>query len=111
MGNRSSSAATNRPPAPMQTEGVERFELRHPGTCSGMFWRKDPRPDQLKCKQKGNKDWPRNGSILEGMVHELPDMKWLQVVQWKQAGSSTWITGCEGLWMQFEQGGLLLHKQ
>eukprot|EP00957_Ditylum_brightwellii_P028486 2150811-Ditylum_brightwellii.AAC.1 len=45
-------------------ENLESYKLRHPGTCSGMFWRKDPRPDASSRKQKGGEDWPRNGSIL-----------------------------------------------
>lgn len=37
-------------------------------------------------------------------------MDWLEVFEWKQDGSSTWEKDCTGIWMPFEQGGLLLHK-
>ena len=90
---------------------VETYKLQHPGTCSGMFWRGDPRPNAVKVKQIGNDSWPRNGSLLKGTVHELPDMKWLEVTSWKQVNSDKWIDNCQGIWMQFDQGGLLLFKQ
>ena len=90
---------------------LETYKLQHPGGCSGMFWRGDPRPNATKGKQVGNAQWPRNGSLLKGTVHELPDMKWLEVDSWKQANSNDWVTDCQGLWMQFDQGGLLLFKQ
>ena len=51
---------------------------------------------------------------LTGVVHELPGTsegpRWLEVAEWQQAGASTKIAGA-GLWMPFEQHGLLLHKQ
>eukprot|EP00053_Salpingoeca_punica_P002867 m.39924 g.39924 ORF g.39924 m.39924 type:complete len:97 (+) comp11823_c0_seq1:52-342(+) len=85
------------------------FKLQHPGTCTGMFWRTDPRPGQTPVSQLGGADWPRNGSLLHGYVHTLPDMKWLQVTKWRPVGTAVWIVG-QGLWMPFEQGGLLLHE-
>ena len=75
-----------------------------------MFWRDDPRKDVTRVPQVGGNDWPRNGAILNGQVHQLPNMKHLQVDSWKQAKSKEWIINCQGLWMPFEQGGLLLHK-
>ena len=84
------------------------FKLQHPGKCTGMFWRSNP--DGSKGTQKGGEDWPRNGSVLTGTVHERSDMKWLEVSEWTPAGASTAIKGCEGLWMPFEQGGPLLHQ-
>jgi hypothetical protein len=96
---------------PEQQPGMETFLLKHPGSCSGMFWRDDPHPSK-KGPKSGGDNWPRNGSLLMGNVHtDLPDMKWLEVDAWKPAGKSQWITQCQGLWMPFEQGGLLLHKQ
>jgi hypothetical protein len=85
------------------------FVLRHPGTCTGMFWR--PNPDNAKEKQVGGTDWPRNGAVLTGLVHSLKkdNMDWLQVTSWKQSGSED-VVKAEGLWMPFEQGGLLLHE-
>jgi len=73
-----------------------------------MFWRSNP--DNADESQSGNSEWPRNGSLLTGAVHERQDMKWLEVSQWKQAGKDEWISKCTGIWMPFEQGGLLLHS-
>eukprot|EP01115_Flamella_aegyptia_P014115 TRINITY_DN784_c0_g1_i3.p1 TRINITY_DN784_c0_g1~~TRINITY_DN784_c0_g1_i3.p1 ORF type:complete len:93 (-),score=27.73 TRINITY_DN784_c0_g1_i3:174-452(-) len=89
----------------------ETFVLQHPGSCSGMFWRKDPRG--VDSIQKGGNDWPRNKSLLEGHTHKnlSDDMDWLEVTRWKQAGSEEWVEDCQNLFMPFEQGGLLLHKQ
>jgi len=84
------------------------FKLQHPGTCTGMFWRNNPDGQE---KQLGGDDWPRNGSLLKGIVHTRPDMRWLQVSAWKPAETNDWIHGCKGLWMPFEQGGLLLHEE
>jgi hypothetical protein len=46
-----------------------------------MYWRKDP----MKGKNSfaGPPDWPRNGALLKGVVHELPSkpensLKWLE---------------------------------
>ena len=33
-----------------------------------MFWRPDPRGEE--GKQEGNKEWPRNGSLLTGTQFE-----------------------------------------
>eukprot|EP00054_Salpingoeca_dolichothecata_P023414 m.156110 g.156110 ORF g.156110 m.156110 type:complete len:118 (-) comp24676_c0_seq5:733-1086(-) len=93
-------------PKPTMTET---FTLQHPGTCTGMFWRKNP--DNDGEKQQGGDDWPRNGSLLTGTVHQKSDMKWLEVSKWQPAGTSKWIEDCKGLWMPFEQNGLLLHKK
>eukprot|EP00047_Mylnosiga_fluctuans_P017151 m.59201 g.59201 ORF g.59201 m.59201 type:complete len:94 (-) comp6947_c0_seq2:86-367(-) len=88
------------------------YKLQHPGTCTGMFWRADPRGSG--GKQVGGDDWPRNGSFLTGVKHTLPGTKegpeWLEVSEWTPAGSTTKITA-HGLWMPFNQGGLLLHLQ
>eukprot|EP00607_Mallomonas_marina_P009828 CAMPEP_0182418778 /NCGR_PEP_ID=MMETSP1167-20130531/3158_1 /TAXON_ID=2988 /ORGANISM="Mallomonas Sp, Strain CCMP3275" /LENGTH=126 /DNA_ID=CAMNT_0024593165 /DNA_START=129 /DNA_END=509 /DNA_ORIENTATION=+ len=93
---------------PQSSEFTETYKLQHPGTCTGMFWRGDPRGGNTP--QKGNASWPRNGSVLKGKVYDMPGMKWLEVESWKQAGSSTWVTDCKGIWMQFDQGGPVLHK-
>ncbi|KAJ0390399.1 hypothetical protein P43SY_011918 [Pythium insidiosum] len=85
------------------------YKLQHPGSCSGMFWRQDPRPNAVKGKQVGGAEWPRNGSILIGEEHDVGGVKYLEVASWKQAGGGSFIEGCQGLWMLFDQGGLLLH--
>ena len=79
-----------------------------------MFWRQDPR--DATVTQKGGDQWPRNGSVLKGTRHEklANDMDWLEVSEWKQAsgapGADQWVKECTGLFMPFEQGGPLLHK-
>mmetsp|Transcript_23306 Transcript_23306/g.65454 ORF Transcript_23306/g.65454 Transcript_23306/m.65454 type:complete len:91 (-) Transcript_23306:96-368(-) len=86
----------------------EVYKLQHPGSCTGMFWRNHP--GNVAESKSGGDDWPRNGSLLRGTVHEeFGDMKWLSVSSWKQSGASEWIES-SGLWMPFEQGGPLLHK-
>ena len=42
------------------------YRVQHPGTCSGMFWRDDPRPGAAS-KASSKPDWPRNGALLKGM--------------------------------------------
>lgn len=59
-------------------------------------------------------DWPRNGAILKGVVHDIKTpvqgcTKWLEVGEYKQNGGSEFIA-TPHCWMQFDQGGLLLHK-
>lgn len=88
---------------------VATFTLRHPGTCTGMFWRScKSRPHSLPppTADAPTPPWPRNGALLRGIVHTLPEeeehnTKWLEVLEYRQAGP--------GAWMIFDQGGLLLH--
>jgi len=44
--------------------------------------------------------------MLEKPVQQ--NLKWLEVVEFCQAGESSFVA-TPGCWMQFEQGGLLLH--
>mmetsp|Transcript_46192 Transcript_46192/g.110116 ORF Transcript_46192/g.110116 Transcript_46192/m.110116 type:complete len:127 (-) Transcript_46192:125-505(-) len=96
---------------------VEEFMLRHPGTCSGMFWRDDPRP-WAKTPTTYMLDqrlaWPKNGAVLRGVVHTLEtpvqrNTKWLEVHACQQPGAKSFDT-TPWCWMQFDQGGLLLHS-
>jgi hypothetical protein len=96
----------------LQMSSVQTFTMRHPGGCTGMYWRSDPR--QGKSTSAGPPDWPRNGAILKGIVHEFPNkpegsLKWLEVQEYKQAGGSDFVK-TDGKWMQFDQGGILLHE-
>ena len=84
------------------------FVLKHPGGCTGMFWRGSP-VDQARAPSKP--DWPRNGSALRGNIHDLAGVAWLEALSYKQAGASAdadW-TPTPGCWMPFQQGGLVLH--
>lgn len=84
---------------------VAAFKLQHPGTCTGMFWRGDPR----SSGSAPSGEWPRNGSILHGHVHkDVGGDDWLQVTEWSQAGKTS-LSKAPGAWMPFHQGGLLLH--
>jgi hypothetical protein len=88
------------------------FILKHPGGCSGMFWRKDPRNP---TSNKPTVDWPRNGTILRGQVHEMKEQlfenseTWLEVFEYKPTSSKDFIpvTPTPG-WIPFYQDGLLL---
>ena len=101
------------PPSPP----LRTFVLRHPGTCSGMFWRADPRG---RTKSKAElPPWPRNGATLTGVVHEgvagRPEGndRWLEVLSYVQAGgdASKPVAVAPGAaWMIFDQGGPLLHE-
>lgn len=89
------------------------FTMRHPGHCSGMYWRADPSTG--KPSFTGPPDWPRNGAVLRGNVKEFPlkpenSFKWLEVTEYQQSGSKEWVS-TPNCWMQFDQGGLLLHEE
>lgn len=51
----------------------------------------------------------RNGSVLVGEEHDVDGTKYFCVSAWRQAKAAAFTTDCQGLWMPFEQGGLLLH--
>ena len=93
---------------------LEDFVIKYEGDCSGLSWRDAPRTT-FQHQLKGSKpDWPRNGSILRGAVHTLDtpsqgSLKWLEVtaIQVDGRGDFKPTPGC---WMQFDQGGLLLHS-
>eukprot|EP00048_Salpingoeca_helianthica_P015332 m.226221 g.226221 ORF g.226221 m.226221 type:complete len:93 (+) comp16897_c0_seq1:105-383(+) len=89
---------------------TESYKLQH-SSCTGMFWRHDPRGGENV--QRGNDNWPRNGSILTGIPHTLPGTKegpkWLEVVEWQPVGTDKKIA-VQGLWMPFEQHGPILYK-
>lgn len=89
------------------------FTMKHPGHCSGMYWRADP--SSGKPSFTGPPDWPRNGAVLRGNVREYPlkpenSFKWLEVTEYQQSGSKEWVS-TPNCWMQFDQGGLLLHEK
>ena len=78
-----------------------------------MFWRQDPSGKSPKTSNLPA--WPRNGAVLRGVVVEFafkPEncVKWLQVNQYTQAGTSSVVDLPAGVFMPFEQGGLLLHE-
>lgn len=92
---------------------VGNYVLRHPGSCTGMYWRADP--TKGKSSFAGPPDWPRNGAVLRGELKEFLDkpessLKWLEVSEYKQCGSSDWVK-TPNCWMQFDQGGTLLHEE
>lgn len=98
-------------------EQMKVFRMKHPGTCSGMFWRADPRGNavQKALGSLGKPDWPRNGALLKGITFEVPSkpegsLKWLEVVEFKQNGSNEWVS-TPNCFMQFEQNGTLLFEE
>lgn len=78
---------------------VGEFELkkRRPG-CTGMFWRADPRGGG----GGGSHNWPRDGAILRGIVHDIDGAKWLEASAVKQKGSEEWADTKSGSWLPFE---------
>lgn len=115
-----STITTQMATASVDTE-LKVFRMKHPGTCSGMFWRDDPRADtnivqKVMNKVAGSKpDWPRNGALLKGRVFEVSSrpqgsLKWLEVTEYRQKDSAEWVA-TPGCFMQFEQGGTLLHEE
>ena len=90
------------------------MKLQHPGSCTGMFWRGAPPGLQHRAAGAGAQpDWPRNGAILTGFVHELPkahdgNTQWLEVVEFVPAGTAK-AHPTPDCWMPFTQGGALLH--
>jgi hypothetical protein len=104
------------PQGPSTYDGdADSFVLQHPGTCTGMFWRGAPTPAHTHRVPLSvgaeQPSWPRNGSILRGLTHVVPgdaSAKWLEVVEYCQAGRDKW-EAAPGCWMPFTQDGLLLH--
>lgn len=61
-----------------------------------MFWRADPRG-----KTRAPSDnWPRDGALLKGEVHEVDGEKWLECTGIKQLGAE-WATAPDGAFMPF----------
>ena len=95
------------------TPSTADFKLQHPGTCTGMHWRSAPAG--LTHRLAGAQpDWPRNGAVLRGIVHELAkaeegNTQWLEVIEYSPTGEMDAFIPAPGCWMPFTQGGLLLH--
>lgn len=97
---------------------VTTFVLKHPGSCTGMMWRRAPTVQGAPLSHAlptGNavaEDWPRNGALLRGVVRALPEAQegntqWLEVFEFQQAGATAFVP-TPNAWMIFDQGGLLL---
>eukprot|EP01041_Mallomonas_annulata_P007112 gene7112-14462_t len=81
------------------------YRLQHSGTCTGMYWRGDPK---TKSGPPSNENWPRNGALLTGVLYEINGEKHLKVKEFQQAGTTGFVTVPEGTWMLYEQHGPLL---
>jgi len=86
---------------------VFKLEKNSPG-CTGMFWRADPRPG--RDKTTGAANWPRDGAMLKGIVHEVEGAKWLECKEVKQKAKKEWETCSPGSWMPFEYAQYFLEK-
>jgi|EP00670_Eutreptiella_braarudii_P006020 hypothetical protein len=78
------------------------------GSCSGIFWRKNP----FTGNGDSGNDWPRNGALLKGVVYEKDGEKHLKVAEIQQAGTSGFVPVNGEKWMPFEggsNGGTWLH--
>ena len=79
-----------------------------------MYWRGTPKG--LTHRLSGSQpDWPRNGAILRGYVHELEEpqegnTKWLEVVEISPNGKLDQFVPAPESWMLFKQGGPVLHQ-
>eukprot|EP00511_Aplanochytrium_stocchinoi_P008253 CAMPEP_0204854178 /NCGR_PEP_ID=MMETSP1347-20130617/14783_1 /ASSEMBLY_ACC=CAM_ASM_000690 /TAXON_ID=215587 /ORGANISM="Aplanochytrium stocchinoi, Strain GSBS06" /LENGTH=114 /DNA_ID=CAMNT_0051999619 /DNA_START=25 /DNA_END=369 /DNA_ORIENTATION=- len=95
----------------LKNDGVKTFRLRkkYPSACTGLFWRPDPRPTR-PLFSNGHFDmenWPRNGALLRGIVHEVNGKKWLKCVEVKQRRllrRTTWDSASGASWLPFEYG-------
>jgi hypothetical protein len=72
-----------------------------------MFWRGDP---ATRAAPPSNNNWPRNGALLRGVVVEVNSKQWLKVSEIQQAGKTGFQPVPEGTWMEFDQGGPVLHE-
>ena len=61
-----------------------------------------------KARPPNNENWPKNGSILKGVAHQVGKEKWLHCTEIKQSGTSTFLPLAEGYWMPFDYSGPLL---
>lgn len=96
----------------MAAIALRTYLMKHPGSCTGMYWRTDP-TSKAPTSFNGPPDWPRNGSLLRGEVVEVPSkpqgsLLWLKVAEYQPKGGKWEKT--PNCWMQFEQEGLLLHE-
>ena len=90
------------------------YKLKANGFCTGMFWRDAPAGRTHRLSSGDKPDWPRNGTILRGYVHDVSPNKvedndlWLEVMEMQSpiGGKAIDTPNC---WMPFEQGGLILH--
>lgn len=87
-----------------------KFRVSH-GGCSGSFWRGNP---LTGAGPPNGKRWPRNGSMLKGVVVVAPSgQKHLRVVEMQPAGKKEWEEVDDGKWMPFDggpsNGGKWLH--
>ncbi|MFQ3225962.1 MAG: hypothetical protein ACI8Z5_002231 [Lentimonas sp.] len=79
-----------------------------------MYWRGAP-PTLTHRLTGAQPDWPRNGAVLRGFVHELSNAhegntQWLEVMEISPSGDLDQFVPSPECWMQFTQGGLLLHS-
>ena len=79
-----------------------------------MFWRGAPSGLVHRGDDGGGQpDWPRNGSILRGVVHTLAtpaegtDPRILEVLEYQPASGKRFYP-TPGCWMIFDQSGPLL---
>ena len=93
----------------VKTERTEKtFKLlKNNSGCTGMFYRPDPR--QGMPKQAGASNWPRDGALLKGFVHQVNGDSWLECTQVKQNHGS-WETVSKGNWMPFSYAQYYLQE-
>jgi hypothetical protein len=71
-----------------------------------MFWRGDP---FTKSRPPDNRNWPRNGALLQGTgPHIVNGTEYFKVRAMQQAGKTGFKNVPDGTWMLYEQEGRLL---
>jgi hypothetical protein len=83
----------------VESDVVEVTLKKHPGGCTGLFWREDP---TKATTLQGGYNWPRDNAKLRGKVVVVDEEKWLLVSHVKQVDSSTWEEAPLGAAMPFE---------
>ena len=75
-----------------------------------MNWRADPFTG-ARCSDRS--DWPRNGALLKGTVHDKGGTPWLLATAMQQAGTQGFKPLGDHKWMGFDggpgNGGKWLH--
>mmetsp|Transcript_13605 Transcript_13605/g.18145 ORF Transcript_13605/g.18145 Transcript_13605/m.18145 type:complete len:132 (+) Transcript_13605:102-497(+) len=93
-------------------ERTFKLQVSH-GSCTGVFWRGDPLTGARPTGPVS--DWPRNGALLKGQIHEIKGQQWLHVSTMRQArSSSAFKTVGKNRWIPFDggpfNGGKFLHQ-
>ena len=71
-----------------------------------MFWR----PNHKTGASGGSANWPRDGAVFKGIVHEVNGKKWLECKLVKQKNDSEFKRCPKESWMPFRHSQYFLEK-